>query len=109
MPKNPEIEDTRLAATLTVAELRRIVRDEIESVLGASRGVPNPLLTAAEVCELLRISEKTLATMRAHGELPTIWVTPDAPRFDRAEVLAWVRETSNWLKANKDKTGADDQ
>jgi hypothetical protein len=105
MPKTPELEDTRLAATLTVAELRRIVRDEIEGVLGATRGVPNPLLTPAEVCELLRISEKTLATMRAHGDLPTIWVTPDAPRFDRAEMLAWVRETSAYLQANKDKSG----
>jgi hypothetical protein len=92
-----EFEDDRPVAMLRVSELRAIIRDELEAVLGESRG-PVGLLTVAELATLLRISERTLADLRGYG-LPTVWVTPDAPRFERAEALAWIRGFGAWMKA----------
>lgn len=99
MAEIPKLGDDRPVAVLTVAELRAIVRDEVEATLGEARGTAG-LLTVTELGELLRVSERTIATLRGEG-LPTVWVTPDSPRFDRAEALAWCREVSAWVEAGQ--------
>lgn len=50
------------------------------------------LMTRAEVAQMLRVSRPTLSRWAAAGEgPPVIWLAPSVPRYDKAEVLAWVR------------------
>ena len=98
MAEKPTVRDERPAVQLTVAELRDIVREEIEAVLLQARGVPNPLMNTTELAELLRVSERTIASLRDMG-LPVTWITPDSPRFERDAVMTWVRAVSEWIAA----------
>lgn len=100
----PKIQDDRRLLDLTVADLRAVVREELEAVLGGEREPAGALLTAERVAALLGVSERTIANLREMG-LPVIWVTPDSPRFDRGEVLRWIGEVSPYLAAGEPKPG----
>lgn len=50
------------------------------------------LMTRVEVAELLRVSRPTLSRWASTGEgPPVIWLAPSMPRYNRADVVAWVR------------------
>ena len=104
MAEKKAVRDERPVAALTVAELRDIVRDEVEAVLGESRGEPGALLTVDGLAALLNISTRTLDSLRDMG-LPTVWVTPDSPRFERAAAMTWIRGISEWFAAGRPSTG----
>lgn len=50
------------------------------------------LMTRAEVAELLRVSKPTLSRWASLGVGPRVtWLGPALPRYDRADVLDWLR------------------
>jgi excisionase family DNA binding protein len=67
--------DERLAVTLTVAELRSLVRVEVESAIAervtrpAPASSPSDLLTTEEACKVLRVTRRTLYRWISVGKL----------------------------------------
>lgn len=49
------------------------------------------LLTRDDLAELLRISTRTLDRFRSAGEIPEPLLGPGQPRWDLADVLAWIK------------------
>lgn len=86
--------DERLAVTLTLGELRDLVRDAaLESIVEAATvadGAPKPaLLDRAGLARALSLGTSTVARLRREG-MPTILVG-DSPRFELEPCLAWLR------------------
>lgn len=50
-----------------------------------------PLLTAAEVADLLRVSESTIKQWARAGVIPSVRCTPTTVRFDFSEVRAALK------------------
>jgi excisionase family DNA binding protein len=50
-----------------------------------------PLLTGREVAELLQVPEQTLYAWRCKGEGPEAYKIGRHLRYDRAEVLRWLK------------------
>ena len=52
------------------------------------------LLTTAEVAALLKVSRSTLSRWRSVGIGPRVtWLTENIPRYQRADVVEWLRRT----------------
>lgn len=50
-----------------------------------------PLLTTAEVAQLLRVNRSTVCRWRSVGAGPrVIWLSASIPRYRRSDVLAWL-------------------
>lgn len=84
--------DDSMVVQLTVAELRELVRSEVEAALGEARKAP-ALLSRARLAEALDVSLPTLDRLRAEAGFPEL-VVGEAPRFDLAAVLAWLKRRS---------------
>ena len=71
------------------------VADRLAGIIGA-RLAPQPLLTTAEVAEWLNVGERTVESLVALGELPTVRVTPSGRgrRFERTAVEAFIRRSA---------------
>ena len=53
------------------------------------------LLTTGEVAALLRIDRSTLSRWRTSGAGPRVtWLTPSTPRYQRADVAAWLQRVA---------------
>lgn len=53
-----------------------------------------PLLTSEEVAAWLRVSEATLCRWRKIGHGPAaLWLSDTCPRYERADVQAWLKRT----------------
>jgi predicted DNA-binding transcriptional regulator AlpA len=78
----------RLAVTLTVAELKALVAEEVRVALAERRGAPR-LLTREQVCEALQISLSTIARLQREG-MPCVRIY-EAPRFELENVVAWMK------------------
>jgi len=50
-----------------------------------------PVLTAAEVADLLRVSYRTIITMAKAGEIPA-FVIAGQWRFSRSTILQWIED-----------------
>lgn len=75
-------------------DLRQLVADAVAEQLDALRAVPAPALDDIKtMSKALRISTKTLQRLRAEPGFPEHRLG-DAPRFDRAEVVAWIKARS---------------
>lgn len=60
----------------------------------AVRGI-EVLMTRREVAMLLRVSQSSLSRWARDGVgPPCVWLAPTAPRYRRAEVLAWLEQQS---------------
>lgn len=81
-----------MVVQLTVAELRQLVRTEVAAAIGDAQQAP-PLLQRAELAQALGVSMPTLDRLRRESGFPELLVG-DAPRFERAAVLAWLRRRS---------------
>jgi excisionase family DNA binding protein len=82
---------TAIAASLTVDQLRHIVRKEIDAAL-ATRAPVEGLLTTAEMAAVLKIHPKTLARRVRLEGLPAHRTGDGAGeyRFKMSEVDAWL-------------------
>jgi len=50
------------------------------------------ILTTAEACAFLDVSEPTLRELRDEEGLPCAWIGTQSPRYLRDDVIAWLRE-----------------
>jgi len=51
------------------------------------------LLTTAEVAALLKVNRSTLSRWRSAGAGPRVtWLTANIPRYQRADVVEWLRQ-----------------
>ena len=56
--------------------------------------VPEPL-TTAEVAALLRVNRSRLSRWRSAGAGPRVtWLTANIPRYQRDDVIEWIRQAS---------------
>jgi predicted DNA-binding transcriptional regulator AlpA len=84
----PTTPETTPAFTLTVAQLREIVREEIQAAR-APEQAPDRLLSADEAATLLAVSEDWL--YRHARKLPfTVKLGPKQLRFSCAGLLRWL-------------------
>jgi predicted DNA-binding transcriptional regulator AlpA len=88
---------TATAPTMDVV-LRAVVREEIDQALGEfvehlsppGPRAPDPLLDREGLAKALGVSLPTVDKLKRDKTFPTIKIL-DAPRFDLAEVRAWLR------------------
>ena len=53
------------------------------------------LLTTAEVAALLKVNRSTLSRWRSAGAGPRVtWLTANIPRYQRDDVIEWLRQAS---------------
>jgi predicted DNA-binding transcriptional regulator AlpA len=53
------------------------------------------LLTTAEVAALLKVNRSTLSRWRSAGAGPRVtWLTANIPRYQRADVVEWLRRAA---------------
>jgi predicted DNA-binding transcriptional regulator AlpA len=53
------------------------------------------LLTTAEVAALLKVNRSTLSRWRSAGAGPRVtWLTANIPRYQRADVVEWLRQAT---------------
>jgi hypothetical protein len=53
------------------------------------------LLTTAEVAALLKVNRSTLSRWRSAGAGPRVtWLTANIPRYQRDDVIEWLRRAS---------------
>ncbi|HEY5241124.1 MAG TPA: helix-turn-helix domain-containing protein [Polyangiaceae bacterium] len=79
----------RLAVTLTVNELRELVRGEVQAALGAK--VDDEVLTRDQVAKLLRVDPHTVTRYALRHRLPGSTIG-GRWRFRRVEVLRWMEQ-----------------
>lgn len=50
------------------------------------------LMTTGEVAKVLKVDRSTLSRWRTAGQGPRVtWLSPSVPRYQRADVLSWLR------------------
>ena len=81
-----------LALTLTVDELRELVRDVLLEERTPALAEEPLLLTCSKLCRKLGVSRASVFRWRGEG-MPSI-KAGDEHRYVVAEVLAWLREKS---------------
>ena len=53
------------------------------------------LLTTAEVAAVLKVNRSTLSRWRSAGAGPRVtWLTANIPRYQRDDVIEWIRQAS---------------
>lgn len=79
-----------------IRELIRDVRDEFRAIRDELRGQrdPDQLLTTEDVANILNISVRTVDTLRASGELPSLKFR-GLRRYKRDAVSAFVRSQAD--------------
>lgn len=90
-PENDPRPDEMLV-TMTIGQLRAIVRGEVEEVVRAALaqvGAPSPIMTTAEAAQMLSLCTKTVLRLVDAGELPATRIGTQW-RFMRADVEAFV-------------------
>lgn len=82
--------DERLAVTLTLGELRELVRDAALEAVADAACAPRPaLLDRSGLAQALGVGTSTVDRFRREG-CPVLWVG-DSPRFEIEPCLAWLR------------------
>jgi predicted DNA-binding transcriptional regulator AlpA len=69
---------------------------EQELIMKAAAVLDLPeLLTTAEVAALLKVNRSTLSRWRSAGAGPRVtWLTANVPRYQRDDVIEWLRQAS---------------
>jgi excisionase family DNA binding protein len=82
-----------LAEALEHLEARLLARvTEVVQAQPAPVAPPKPVLTLAEVADLLQIAPRTVQRMAADGEFPApIRLGSTRPRWRRAEIDTWLQ------------------
>lgn len=78
-----------LAVTLTVADLRALVRDEVAAAL-AAREADEAWLSTADAAKRLGTHPKTVARWVRHASLPAHRLGGTAYRFRAKEIDMWL-------------------
>ncbi|HEU4581705.1 MAG TPA: hypothetical protein VFS67_25795 [Polyangiaceae bacterium] len=82
--------DDRLAVSLTLGELRELVREVALEAVAEAAGSPRPaLLDRNGLAQALGVGTSTVDRFRREG-MPALWAG-DSPRFELADCLAWLR------------------
>ena len=96
-PLPADAEDGRLLVTLTVSELRELVREAVVDLLAEHHheSAVEPLtLSGAEMARKLGVSRSTMAELRTRDGCPAVRIG-DHFRFEPAAVMAWLRSQSS--------------
>ena len=102
MPPAPKLRAVRTPAAepdlvvVRTVDLQRLITEAVEQALGAREAEP-VLLDRERLARALSVSLPTVDRLRAAG-MPTVWVV-QAPRFELAAVLEWIR--TNQLAASE--------
>ena len=94
-PKKSILDDSDLSVTLTVGQLRTLVREEIEKAAGQN-GHQTELLTAEKLAEKLKVPESWVYEQSRLGNIPTHKLGRYI-RFDLTEVLRNQKEKKDSL------------
>src|SRR6185295_201725 len=82
---------TRRIIDLTEADLEAIIDRRLDAAIAELRAAPASALDdIGTLSKALCISPKTLQRLRTEPLFPELRLL-DSPRFDRAEVIAWIR------------------
>lgn len=82
---------SELAVTLTVQQLRELIRSECElAVAKASAGPPSEVMTLEQCAEFLHRHPKVVMKLTKESNLPVHFISDREPRFRRSEVLEWL-------------------
>jgi len=79
-------DDDRMLVTLTVADLRRLVRE----VMRETAVEPREFLTANQLAKRLDVCTRSIKTMVSRDGLPTYQLGPRLVRFLWPEVEQWL-------------------
>jgi predicted DNA-binding transcriptional regulator AlpA len=73
-------------------------KDFIEQVRRAliKLGIADPLLSQAEVCQILHLSPSTLARMRKEGSGPEWLRVGGSIRYQKSAVIAFIARSQTW-------------
>lgn len=81
-----------LAVTLTIEQLRDLVREACRLEIESVRIDAEDVLTSEQTAELLKVCTKTLQDLVHRHGLPASRLVDNGPfRFVRSEVIAWVQ------------------
>jgi excisionase family DNA binding protein len=83
-------DDQRLPTGATLADLRAVVREELRAAR-RREAAPEPLLTKKDVAEVLDVTERTVDTIAAAGDLPKIKVR-GCVRFAPSAVESYIQQ-----------------
>ena len=87
-------DDQRLPTGATLDDLRAVVREELRAER-RREAAPEPLLTKGDVAEVLGVTERTVDTISAAGDLPKIKVR-GCVRFAPSAVESYIqRQATN--------------
>ena len=81
-----------LAVTLTVDELRALVRDAVRAELGDRAEPESEFMTRDQVAELLHVDVRSVTNYVKKRGLPAMKLGGNEWRFRRSEVLKWIEE-----------------
>lgn len=81
-----------LAVTLTVDELRALVRDAVRAELGERTETTAEIMTREQVAELLNVDVRTITNYVKKRGLPATKLGGNEWRFRRTEVLKWIEQ-----------------
>ena len=82
---------SELAVTLTVEQLKELVKESLRAELEKMPlVVPPEVLTLTEAAELLRRHPKIVTKLVREDDLPVHYISEREPRFRRSELLAWL-------------------
>jgi hypothetical protein len=95
-----------LLVTLTVDELRELVREQTRAELGRlATTSAREVLTLKELEEFLDRSERSIKKLIEQG-LPAYYISDREPRFIRSKVLAWLETLPTKPAADRDERAA---
>lgn len=83
---------TAPAYTLSVDELRALVRDAVREELAAQSPGGSEILSREKVAKLLGCHVRTVSNLVRSKGLPVAFMVGAQPRFKRAEIERWMQE-----------------
>jgi len=95
-----EKKDDSLLVTLTVSQLRALVREEVNDAIGTSSD-DQKWLTLEQVADMLQVTTKTVRAWVRDEGLPASKAGPEY-RFRKDLVLSWLEERA--VKPGVDKS-----
>ncbi len=91
------IDDSSLVVTVTVGQLKALVREEVQAAMGQNNGhvgqQPPTLLTVKELAKELKVKKSRVYdfTRNRKDPIPHIRIGR-YPRFELSKVLTWLEE-----------------
>ena len=95
-PENANLDDSSLSVTLTVGQLKALVRGAVQAAMEQNNGhggQPPTLLTVKELAKELKVKKSRVYDFPRKGDNPIPHVSVGRyPRFELSKVLTWLEQ-----------------